>query len=527
MSRRIVISETLYYSGLIMLVAGLPVSLFLTSLSQFVLLASFLLAGTVDKLKRFYQKKAAVLLAGVWLMHLIGLAWTEDIGQGINDVRIKLPLLLLPVIIAGSRPLTAIRFRWLLLAFVGAVFCGTMVSMAVLVGIIHRNVYDIRDVFIFNISHIRFALFTCLSVFILAWISFIELKGSGLIKKLPAMLFMAWFIVFLVIVESVTGLVILSCVSITLLFYLAFTARKMKHRIVFGSIAVFLPLFFFLSIGKMVKDFYVSHPYTINISDKTKLGNDYSFNTEDPLYENGYPVWVYVCDKELTEGWNNLSRIHIDSVDERNQPIFGTLVRFMASKGLRKDAEGLSKLSRDEIRSIEKGIANVNYQEVSDLHSRLIQIMWEIDMFMKGSSSNAHSVTQRFEFWRAGWGIASSHLLSGVGTGDLPGEYAKAYARMNSSLDKQHRLRTHNQFLAITVAFGIPGLIYFLIAVFYPLISFGRKTGFLFSCYFLITLFSMLSEDTLETQAGSTFVAFFFVALFFARPEKALINSAE
>ena len=59
--------------------------------------------------------------------------------------------------------------------------------------------------------------------------------------------------------------------------------------------------------------------------------------------------------------------------------------------------------------------------------------------------------------------------------------------------------------------------IYFLFALLYPFISYGRKSGFLFAAFFLISILSMFSEDTLETQAGATFVALFFSLLLFAR----------
>ena len=158
-----------------MLVAGLPVSLFLTSLSQFVLLAAFLFEGNViQKLKRFSSNKAAVLFAGIWLIHLTGLLWTTELQEGFKDLKIKLPILLLPIFLAGSGPLSSKQFRLVLLTFVFSVFCGSMVCMAVLSGIIQKNIYDIRDIFIFNISHIRFALFTCLSIFILLWLAFRE-----------------------------------------------------------------------------------------------------------------------------------------------------------------------------------------------------------------------------------------------------------------------------------------------------------------------------------------------------------------
>ena len=518
-------SNTLYFTGLLLLVTGLPVSLFLISVSQFVLLAAFFWEGNIkEKLERFILNKAALLFSGIWLLHLVGLLWTSDLNEGIKDLRVKLPILILPLIIAGSKTLSAKQFRWLLLTFVASVFCGSMISMAVLSGIIQRNIYDIRDIFIFNISHIRFALFTCLSIYILIWFAFRERKEVNAFLKILVVIIISWFLVFLVIIESVTGVLIFSVTGLVLLLYHAFSSGELKFRIILTTTVLLLPLAFIFILEKFVSDFYRNHPYPINTTEKTRLGNEYTFNLKDPLYENGYPVWVYVCDEELKTSWNKISAIRYDTTDERNQPLKYTLVRFLSSKGLRKDAEGLSKLNAREIHSVERGIANVNYQEISSMHARLLQIMWEFDQFIKGDNPNGHSVTQRFEFWKAAWGIASSNLFFGLGTGDMPAAYKQQYINMNSSLDTQHRLRAHNQYLAIMVAFGITGLIYFLLAFFYPLFSYGRKIGFLFSAFFLISIISMISEDTLETQAGATFVAFFFSLLLFGRPDNETKN---
>jgi hypothetical protein len=520
MNKGLLKSNYIYFTGLLLLVASLPLSLFLTSISQFILSVAFLFEGNfIEKFKRFFRNKPAMLLAGIWILHLIGLLWTTDMNEGIKDLRIKLPLLILPLIIGGSLPLTKIQFRWILIVFVSAIVCSSFISIAVLAGIIKRNIYDIRDIFIFNISHIRFALFVCLSIFMLIWLAFIERKNVQIKYKIIALITVCWLLVFLVIAESVTGLLIFSVTGFLLLLYYAFTSARLGVRILLVTGIIIVPFAFIITLDKFVKDFYENHPYPINTNDKTSLGNEYLFNLKDPLYENGYPVWVYVCDEELRTTWNKLSNIPYDSTDERNQPLKFTLIRFLASKGLKKDAEGLMKLNLKEQRSVERGIANVNYQDISSIHSRLLQIMWEFDQFVKGGNPSGHSVTQRFEFWKAGWNIASSNLMTGVGTGDMPSEYQRQYVSMKSTLDEKHRLRAHNQYLAIMVAFGVFGLAYFIFALIYPIFFSKEKIGFLFASFFLISLCSMLSEDTLETQPGATFIAMFYSLLLFAKPK--------
>ncbi len=80
---------------------------------------------------------------------------------------------------------------------------------------------------------------------------------------------------------------------------------------------------------------------------------------------------------------------------------------------------------------------------------------------------------------------------------------------MNSPLTKEWRLRSHNQFLAIGTAFGITGLLFFLFTLLYPLLKHKKYNSYLYLMFFTIAFLSMFTEDTLESQAGVTFFAFF------------------
>lgn len=503
----------LYLTGLTLLVCGLPVSLFLTSLSQFFLVGSFFLEGNVkEKWKRFLSNRVAVVFVGIWLLHLAGLMWTSDWANGIKDLRIKLPLLLLPIIIAGTEKLTEKQFRWIMGTFVFAVFAGTISAISVLTGIIHREIYDIRDIFIYKISHIRFALFTCVAICTLVYYIGYR-KVLTPLAKVIALLLTLWFIVFLVIVESLTGLSILIILTFSIFIYhLLVSGNKIKKMISLVMI-ISIPLAIGIYISQLIGEFYKVKEFTINVNDKTANGNPYDFYLDDDKYENGYQVNIYLCYPELKAAWNERSKIKFDSLDYRNQPIRATLVRFLTSKGMRKDSASVYALNESEIRSIEAGVPNVNSMKMSSLSSRLNQVVWEIDNLLKGGDPSGHSVAQRVEFWRAAISIVRSHPLIGVGTGDLPEAFKDQYELMNTKLDADHRLRSHNQYLSIAAAFGIPGLIYFLFAMLFPL----RKTKELpaiFILFLIICMVSMLTEDTLETQPGATFVGLFFILFY-------------
>src|SRR5690606_9449265 len=136
----------------------------------------------------------------------------------------------------------------------------------------------------------------------------------------------------------------------------------------------------------------------------------------------------------------------------KSQELQTTLIRFLTSKGLNKDSEGVYSLSDEEVRSVEKVITNVEDQQISNLRSRISEIFWEYETYKLYGNPGGHSVTQRIEFWKASMGIWQKNLIIGVGTGDLDNEFKKYYAENNSVLNERWQLRSHNQYLSIAVA---------------------------------------------------------------------------
>jgi hypothetical protein len=450
------------------------------------------------------------------MMHVVGLLWTSNLEQGWDDIRIKLPLLVLTVSMAGSEALSRKQFFMVLACFIGAVVIGSFVSMAVLTGIIHREVIDIRDVFIFKISHIRFGLFTCVAISSLLYFSFSKNTSLNRSYRILAGALALWLFVFLFIVEALTGFIITLTIVFLILFYSAWKKMKPAGRLALVVAAAAIPIAGFLVLNNVYEKIYTPHHEPIDTNARTAQGNRYTFNLNHTDMENGYRVYIYMCDDELRRTWNRRSSIDLDSADKKYQPLKSTLIRFLASKGLRKDSAGVVQLTDEEIHSIEKGIPNVHYQTPS-IKVRLLQVMWEFNHYSNGGDPNGHSVMQRLESWKAAMGVIASNPVFGVGTGDLPREVFKQYWLMQSKLDSNHYLRPHNQYLAIAVAFGIAGLCYFLFAVCYPLF-FSRNRNYFYLVFFITLVISMLTEDTLETQPGATFFAFFNALFLFSMP---------
>ncbi len=507
----------IYYSylfGIFLLAISLPFSKALISISELVLFLSWIVdKNLIEKIKSFLKNKTALILSSVFILHLIGLTYTTDFDFGLEDVKKKIPLMLLPLIFSTSPQLSKNIFEKLLALFTVSVLAASFICFFVLLGFTGKDILQPQDASVF-MSHIRFALLIVIAIFILAF--FIYEKKSFGIKILSSAIIL-WLIAFLIVLESATGIICITIISILLFVYFIIKTRNILLKIVF----IFLFMLFGIFIKQIV--FFTSKEFnSISIDNKsllkfTKHGLPYSHDTTNKEMENGNYVWLYFCEKETAGEWNKKSKIQYGGKDLKGNEIKYTLIRFLTSKGLPKDSGGVNSLSEDEIHAIEKGIANVNYMGVFNPTARMQKIIWEINNSLRGGNPSGHSVVQRLEFWKAAIGIIKENLLFGVGTGDLDIAFAQQYEKTNSPLKKEFRLRSHNQFLATAVAFGIVGLIWFLFSLFYPMIKEKKYFNYFYFVFFVTAFLSMLTEDTLESQAGVTFFAFFNSLFLFGR----------
>jgi len=496
-----------FFGGLLILMAGIPTSRFLMSLGQFVLLGNFILEGNyLRKFHRLRQDRAALLFLMIYAMHLIGLLWTSDFQFALKDLRIKLPFLSLPVILATSRMVSRSEFRYLLMAYVSAVTFGSLRSVW---EVWHREVIDVREISVY-ISHIRFSLNICLAVFVL-FHSLIRRWFSARWMVLLQLLLLAWLMVFLMILQSFTGIMVFLLGSFILLVLYGFRQKRRLPRLAMLSLGLMIPLAALVYLFQIVSPMVVVDRVDLHtLERKTALGNLYHHDTINQQTVNGHYLWLYLSEDELRDAWAIRSTLPYHGLTADGHDLRDILIRYLTSLNLRKDAAGVAALSEEDIRRIEEGVPNAYLPEYGVIRSRVLQIVWEYENYRYTRDPSGHSVLMRYEYWKAAWGIIQSNLLRGVGTGDTRDAFHAYYTRTDSLLDPEWRLRSHNQYLSVFVAFGLLGLIIFLAALFLPPLFRKPVVPFLFISYMIIALLSMVTEDTMESQAGATFVAFFY-----------------
>lgn len=494
----------LYLFGLGVICIGIPTSNFLMSIAQMILLTAWIWDGKLKtKIKAFFHNKAALVTASIFFLHIIWLFNTVDFVYALKDLRTKIPLLLLPLVLSTMPVLNRRQMLMMISIFSGSVLFSSIYSMYVL---IFNHITDHRNMSVF-ISHIRFSLSVCLSFFLMSFTSVQKCLPKW--QRILSALIAAWFALFLFILGAMTGIVVFfGSILILMLIYL-FKKTALRYRLIFLATLIILPgaLFFY------TRSIYIelSTPVEVNfekLDKETPYGNWYHHDTVHFGRENGKWIGLYFAPDELSEAWKKRSKLDYFGLDNRGQNLQTTLVRFLNSKDLRKDADGLASLTDEEIRFIESGVANVNYIQGNPIKKAICQFVFGYELYQNNKDARGSTMMQRFELWQASANIIQKNFFTGVGTGDLPSMFKSELQLMGSSLSHTS-LRSHNQFLSIFVAFGIFGFLWFLFALSYPAINLKKFTFFPYLIFFLIFIISLLNEDTIESQAGVTFFAFF------------------
>lgn len=231
---------TPYFVGLILLAMSLPLSKYTTGLFHFFLIFIWLTDGlnvkpnslinskssikllgrnfgknVSSKLILIWQDKTALFLISLYLIFLLSFFQGGNKTFILTPLRIKLPLLILPLVIFSMSKLSNKQFSTLLYCYIGAVLIGSLFSAYVLFS---KSFTDIREISVF-ISPIRFALMICLAIVILID-NFLNAKDLKKWIKLIFLILTIWFIFLLFKMESGSGMLILT------MLFIVFSIKK-------------------------------------------------------------------------------------------------------------------------------------------------------------------------------------------------------------------------------------------------------------------------------------------------------------
>ena len=453
-------------------------------------------------------KYLPIIFSGLFLTELFWLPISKNTIIGLNVLRIKLPLFLLPLIIGSYTSFSKREWKIIITTFFIGILVSTiwvyLVSLEVLPT--KKDSGTVRDASIF-MSHIRYSVLLSLSALFILGLAF-----KNLINKALALVFFLWLLFLIFKLATITALLGLSF-ALVFLFIAFLFSPKNKHKIVY--VAGIASLFFLvgLYITATVNDFYHVKSKERSLQTHSMGGEKYQFDLKDNTTENGFYLWENIAQKEIERAWNKKSKISFNSKDKKNQPVKATLYRFLTSKGLNKDSLGLSKLTKNEIQKIENGeTSSIAY---NNFEKRIRSLLYQRESRKKNSDPNNQTINQRVVFWKAGIDIFLNQPVFGYGPGGAKTQFKKYYKNKNTTLKKSNQLLAHNQFITQAINLGALGTVIWLFILIYSFLK--AEKGRLLSIvpYIILMFFAFMSDDMLEVQAGATIFSFFGTLLLF------------
>lgn len=509
--------QGLFLFSLLLIVSGLPVSRFMVSLGGLFMAANWIVEGRYrKKLLAVANSKPAMALLMLYLLHVVWLVNTENFDYAAKDLRIKLPLLLFAVVIPSASKLSFQKVKIVIWVFVASVVLASFMCLGHYLFVFDAHTQNIREIVYFN-SPIRLALLTVLAI-LFAFQRWQRHEISGWLFWLIAL----WLLLLLVILQSVTGLVMLSVLILAYLLFKAYRALNSPLKAMLIAVPILLMLgaaFLFLNgfeEYRSVKDVSYNHP---PFETHTSAGTPYKHHLDNFETQNGYYIYRYEAMDELEIAWSKRSDMGFTSPDARGQELRHTLARYLSSMGLRKDAEGLAELTEADIQRVEQGYTSVEVPK-NPIARRIKASYFEINAHINGACPQGSSLMQRYAFLTTGWQVARKNILFGVGTGDVNDAMLEQYEHNNSCLDSEHRRRPHNQYLTFLISFGMLGAFYFLWLNLWVIRRAIAQNHLVATGFAIMAALSFLAEDTLETQVGATFFAFFYAYFFLLKKDE-------
>lgn len=146
------------------------------------------------------------------------------------------------------------------------------------------------------------------------------------------------------------------------------------------------------------------------------------------------------------------------------------------------------------------------------LRNKITDTQTDVGQINSVASANNYSMTGRVYSYDVAWDIIRAHPLAGVSKVKLADAMAARYSARFPQIERAHYLLPHNQFIFNTAAYGVIGLLVFLMGFYYPLwVGLRRRNVLLLLMYLIISL-SFLVEYTLESQIG-VLTGLFFILL--------------
>jgi O-antigen ligase len=250
------------------MMASLFFSRALLSLTMMVfVLVCFFHRDIKNHIRHFFSSPILWSMSLLFILPLASGLWSDDKKQWLDIIRIKLPLLFLPLAFAGPFQFSKKQWELLAIIFIGLVTAGTVWSMFHYVtnmSAVHEEYLHAKTMITPLINdHVRFSWVVSAAVFLSAWLLFPKRKDNKPIAWILLMITL-WLVLFLHILAARTGLLSFYLFIFFIMFWLLFKKAKPLYAIILFAIVISLPLvayFVLPTFQNRVKYFLHSQTY--------------------------------------------------------------------------------------------------------------------------------------------------------------------------------------------------------------------------------------------------------------------------
>ena len=506
--------DVLYQVGLVLMLLFLPWWNLGISIAGFWIIGCWLIKGGLLVFRKNPAKlKVApamlwgmIAISGLFALQGLGLMWTEDMSFGLRDMRIKLPLLFVPITMTLFPTLRKARWKAIWGAF--ALSVTAMIMFALWHYYQLGSEADPRVAFTRQ-SHIRSGQMLA----IVYWgLLILAIKERKWILTLPVLV-LSYAAIQL---QMATAIISIVFVGVLVMFWYGLSGKRWVRR--WGPVTISLGVVGIVVLAMWARP-HLTATAPLTMTEKSAKGTEYFHILDNKQVENGAYVHRHIAWRELEPAWSIISE------QPYSDTIEATLLRYLTALHLKKDASSIALLDSLDVIYIAQGIPNPIVVEGNPLEKRLYRIFNQWNMYRASGNPTGYSFVQRLYYQDAACTLISQQPWTGYGTGDTQMAFDNHYEEIKSPLTKRWRLRSHNQYLAMGVAMGLPLMLFFIFGLIWPGIKAGRWSLLSFWVVMGVFLLGFLSEDTLETQVGVTLFSILYIVVLYFR-EASILDSS-
>ena len=473
------------------------------------LLSYWILQGNYkESVRRFLQNKISICFLVPFVILFLRVSVQSPSAKSIQYIIKFLPLLICPFVLGSSCRLDSLKKRWILFSFVAFVVLNTAICYIIFM-IRSSSLLNIRAISLF-MPFIDYSLYVILGIAICVHYVFFEKIAR--FKKCLLLLSAIWLLFFTFYLKSLTGYLALFAAIFFSVIYIYKGLMSRFQRKVFFFLCAFVAIVIAALVYSEARYFIHIDKCDINKLDcNTSKGNFYTHNLSRDV-ENGHLVNVYVCQQEIEAMWQERTSLSVWAHDRWGNIYYYTLLRYMTSKNLRKDAEGLSELTDADIEAVKNGFTNYRFTNNKNPFKRIYEAFWELNTYYSGGNPNGHSIIQRFEFYKSAFSVIKEHVWFGCGTA-VDVKLQQVYSE-NKILDANRWHLPHNQFILICCMCGSVGLLLYLLSLIGICHLSWNSLNTIKITWIVIVIVANCSKDFLMDMSGQLLFGFLGPMLF-------------